>query len=360
MKSIYTLVDGSVFRLHQDVSIPTSMTLVTPGTGSAIEVDSYNKILEQTISINTITEPAVKSNRELYTELTDFLKRERITEIFTLQNFFKIYVDYSLYDGKREIEHSAIIRPINPIDQVLVLGVATNNESVYRRVKTFDPTIEFRTRSMLPHGIMDTKSNGYTMRIHGIAIFQDKNRPEVHKTLYEVPYTIGSPTLNSALEDMIMIWSSEVEGIRFKDAKVTFTPRVIRLRMEIVMANMIEVYSDSEIKSILRHNMEGKYPIHPDPIIPPDIPGDPGHMIPPEDDKRPADGSYRPNRDGYFDYYERCNSTTPDALLVVESNIPDGNYEPETMIRKWMVQKDIPDIQVGEYVIYRESVLTTM
>ena len=69
-----------------------------------------------------------------------------------------------------------------------------------------------------------------------------------------------------------------------------------------------------------------------------------------------ADGDETPDADGHFDWYERCNSTTPDALLVVANDTPDETYDKSKMIKIKYILADIPDIQVGEYVIYREGI----
>ena len=76
----------------------------------------------------------------------------------------------------------------------------------------------------------------------------------------------------------------------------------------------------------------------------------------PDDGHKPADGSIEPDDDGHYDWYERCNSTTPYALLVVSDTIDHTSYVPEIMIKRSLVLADIPDIQIGEYVIYREGI----
>ena len=357
MKAIYTIINNNVYKLRQNANIPSSLSLKRPGTSSSMSIDQYNKTISQNVYINNMVNPGVKSNSEMCNDMIDLLRRKCITEIKDIQNFFKIYIDYSMFEEGREIEHSAIVRPMEPIDKIVPLGVATNNECVYRRVKCFNPTVDFRIRNSLPHGIMMSQKNNYVFKINAIAIFQDFSRTtEVHNSSYEVSYPLGAVNLQSNLNNMALIYSSEDEGIDIQEMSINFTPRKISLSFDIVMADYIVVYDNATIEAVLEENMESKYP----PIItPPDIEGggsdEGGSLIPIPDENVPADGDYTPDEDGYFDYYELCQETTPNALQVVEDDIPDSRYNPNKMIKLSMVLKDIPDVTVGEYVIRRES-----
>ena len=159
---------------------------------------------------------------------------------------------------------------------------------------------------------------------------------------------------------MIMVYCTDNEGITFQDIGIGFQPRAIHIRMDITLDNFIVAYDDLNVIQILKENLALKYPVEdPGDIEVPDDDPNEGILIPGDDDKPVADGDFTPDEEtGYFDYYERCRATTPRALLVVENLIPDANYNELTMIRQRMVVKDIPDIKVGEYVVYRESLLT--
>ena len=357
MKAIYVKIGNNVYKVKQNTAIPTSLTFRTPGVSSSLNVDSYNKAVTQNIYINNLKKPGTKSNAELYRELVDYLKTEEITEIREIQNYFKIYVDYTAYENGREIDRASVVRPIKPLDKSYMLGVATNNECVYRRVKTFNPSIEFRMNDVLPHGIMSTQKNGYKLKINNIAIFQDfSEQPEIHESTYEVSYGIGSSTLQSNLDNMKMIYSTQNEGIDIQEISLSFVPRTIEIAMDVTLADYIVVYNDNDINKILIDNIESKYhPEEDDPPVTPEDPDDPGSIIPDPEDKPSADGDYTPDEEGYFSYYERCNETTPDSLLVVEDLIPDTLYDTNTMIKKSMVLADIEDIEVGEYVVFREA-----
>ena len=359
MKAIYTKVGNDVYRINQGTFIPTNMVLKSPGVSSNLALDTANKNITQNIYINNLQSPGVKSNAELVYELKDFLREKQITEIKTIQNFFKVYIDYTVHEDGREIEHSAVVRPIKPIDKIVCLGVATNDECVYRRVKTFNSTVEFRLKNSLPYGIMSSPKKSYVLKIHSISIFQDFSKePEIHNSVYENPYRVGSSTMQHSVDNMKMIYSTENEGIDIQEISSIYIPRTLSINLEMVLADYVVVYNDQTITDILIENIENKYPKPDDPgtIVPPDSEDTPPILIPGEDNNEEADGNYEPDENGYFSYYEKCKSTTPNALLVVEDLISDGYYDPSTMIKKAKVIKDLPDIEVGEYVILRESI----
>ena len=340
MKAIYTVINNNVYRVNQNTSIPATLTFRSSGASTVLNVDPKSKAVDQHIVINTLKKPGTKSNSELYEEMINHLKEASITEVNMIQNFFKIYVDYTMFEDGREIEHSAVVKPIRPLDKVALLGVATNNECVYRRVKTFDPKLNFRVRSSLPFGIMQDRKSRYQFKINNIAIFQDFNsRKEIHESTYEVPYSMAA---------------TQNEGIDIQAIDLDFVPRAIEVSLEIILGNYIVAYDHDSIDDILKENIKNKYQEDTETDIPDDGEDD-GILIPGEESNPEGDGEYEPNEDGFFDYYELCKETTPGALLVVEDLIPDNIYDSTTMIKKALVIKDIPEIEIGQYVVYRES-----
>lgn len=360
MKAIYTVINNNVYRVNQKTSLPTSMTFKPSGASTVLNVDPRAKVIDQHITINTVKKPGTLSNSEMYDEMINHLMSKEITEVKMIENFFKIYIDYTMFEDGREIEHSTVIKPIKPIDKVALLGIATNNECVYRRVKTFDPKINFRVRNTLPFGIMQDKRSRYTFKINNIAIFQDFNsRNEIHESTYEVPYGMASSTIQANLNEMVLIYATHNEGIDIQEINLDFVPRVVEVSMDIILGNYIVAYDHDAIDDILKENIKNKYPVDSDTDV--DEPEeDEGTLIPDDESNKEADGNYEPNEDGFFDYYEVCNKTTPGALLVVEDLMPDNIYDSTKMIRKSLLLKDLPDIEIGQYVIYRESFVGTL
>lgn len=354
MKAIYEHVGDKYYFVRQQTEIPRLVEDSNSGLSSNVTIDSANKIVTQSIKINTLKRQGVESNAELYREMIDFIKENDITEIKELQNFFKIYIDYSVFENGHEVEHSALVKPINSVDKIVPLGVATNNENVFRRVKTFDHTVEFKIRTKSPYGVMAGPRTNYIFQINNIVLFQDTTSfDDVHQSMYEVPYKVGSPTIQSSIEDMLPIYSTLDEETVFTPVTLNYVPRQVRIKMNIVMANICTVYDKTAVDDVIISNIEEKY--EPEDPIAPEDPEDPGILYPDEDKRPDADGDYEPDENGYFNYYERCGETTPNSILVVEDLIPDNVYDITSMIKKSKVILDIPDIEVGDYVVFRES-----
>ena len=362
MKSIYTKIDGTYYQIEQNTNVPKEMTRPDPGVQSNVLFDAGMRSITQKISINTLDTRNISSNKELCRKMFDDLKSNKITEIEALPNRFKIFVDYAIIENDMVIDHSCVIRPVLPKDKIFPLGVAANNEAVYRRVKELSQDIEFRTRVEVPHGIMRRATNraSQEIRINNIILYIDRNPVDIHESTYENPYGVNSVIMQGNIKDLIPIFSTDEMGYEFTPTKISFLPRTIKLDIDITFTDLIVVYNDSSVKDILIENFNEKYnPSEPE--EPGDTPDtgdedDPDRpIIPNPDNNKPADGDYTPDEDGLFDYYVVCTETTPDALQVVEDSIPDLLYDPETMIKKSMVIKDIPDIEVGMYVLYCEA-----
>ena len=195
----------------------------------------------------------------------------------------------------------------------------------------------------------------YHFKINDISIYQDTTSIPgcCHNSIYCTPYSIDSAaTVFDALSGYICIYSTNAAGIQISDIDINFVPKTIDLKINFTLANCIVAYNDADIVTLVQEIINEKY--HHQPPTPHTGPDGEDETLFPGEDHRPADGDYKPNKDGWYDYYERCLSTNPGALLVVEDLIPATSYKVDTMIRKCLVKKDIPDITVGEYVHYVE------
>jgi hypothetical protein len=189
---------------------------------------------------------------------------------------------------------------------------------------------------------------------------------------------IPSASIDTTVSDMLMVYSSENDDVDISPIQLAYIPRKMCFKIQIQLADYYEVYSKATVDAVLLENIKNKYD-HTNPTVPdkpdkpdnPDTPDkpdnpkpsegddsgktDPDAPVTPSDNPKPADGDFDPDDNGWFDFYERCTSKSPGRLLVVEDAIPAASYSSKTMIRKSNVIKDIPDIKVGEYVLYRES-----
>lgn len=375
MKSIYTMINNTLYRIRQDASVPYQLSTLPAGCTAALSMDTSAKEVTEIIKINTLKRSSIKSNGQLVQEMLDKLKEDKITEIDTIQNNFKIYIDYSVYCEGRLIDHSAVIRSAIPHDKGIFLGVSRENELLYRRVKYFEHDIEFAVKNPLPFGITHTRRQNYEIKVNAVCLFEDIHGNDNYHPSHEcVPLQIPSASIDTTVSDMLMVYSSENDDVDISPIQLAYIPRKMCFKIQIQLADYYEVYSKATVDAILLENIKNKYD-HIDPTVPdkpdnpdkpdvpdkpdnpdkPDEPDKPDTPITPSDNPKPADGDFDPDDNGWFDFYERCTSTSPGRLLVVEDAIPAASYSSKTMIRKSNVIKDIPDIKVGEYVLYRES-----
>ena len=256
MKAIYTKIGDKFYKVNQETRIPSVLNKLVPGTSTSVKVDGNNKYIGQIININTLEGPDTKSNSELYKELTDWITDKKIKSIDTLQNYYKVYIDYSVYQDNAEIEHSQIVRPLDVEDTAVILGVNKDNETVYRRVKSFNPKIDFRLRNPLPHGITQSSKCRYRLKINNVGIFQEKNETVNvrHNSVYDVPFYIPSSVMNTTLDESVLVYSSYNLGVDIQDIDLDYIPRVIEISMFITLTNFVAVYDDLKIEELVNQN----------------------------------------------------------------------------------------------------------
>ena len=256
MKSIYTKIGDKFYKINQETQIPSVLNKFVPGTSTSVKVDGNNKYIGQIININTLEGPDTKSNSELYKELTTWVTDKKIKSIDTLQNYYKVYIDYSVYQDNAEIEHSQIVRPLDVEDTAVILGVNKDNETVYRRVKSFNPKIDFRLRNPLPHGITQSSKCRYRLKINNVGIFQEKNETAnvKHNSVYDVPFYIPSSVMNTTLDESILVYSSYNLGVDIQDIDLDYIPRVIEISLFITLTNFVAVYDDLKIEELVNQN----------------------------------------------------------------------------------------------------------
>lgn len=361
-KATYALVNNKIYRVLQTVT-PCKLSTLPAGCTAALSIDSVNKEVTEIVKINTLNKHSVKSNAQLYKDLVTKLTDEKITEITDVQNYFKIYIDYTVYEDGHEEDHSAVIQYAEPNDNVVLLGLTRESELVYRHVKQFSYDIEFAVQNDLPYGIMRTHDHNYTIKINSIVLFEDLHAgSDYHKSQYNHCYKVPSASIETAVEDMVVIYNSE-KNIDIAPIELSYIPRKVCIKLELLIANYVDAYSKADIDSILLNNIKNKYDdSKKDDDDKKDDDGKKDDDTPetPADDTHPkADDKYTPDDNGWFDFYEKCTKTTPHALRVVEDIIPDDLFNKETMVKKSTVIEDIQDVAVGDYVVYRESFVFT-
>lgn len=361
MKAIYTIVNGCIHKINQDTSVPTNIVKMpyTPYTHTSSKLDEGSRTVGANIWINTLDSiENVKSNGELYEEMIMYMKEQMVNHYDQLSNSFTMYLDYSVCDSMgKELDHSVMIRNVSPIDAIYPLGVNSDNECVYRRVKVFKPHIEFALKTNLPFGIMSTGRSYYRIHINEIMIFQNYGTDDAncccgsHNSLESNSYTYGSHTIASSLNNKAQVYSSDKEGLVIAPIEVNFMPRRAVIDFEIILSNYVVAFDSLTIDKVIEENINAGAGENPDhkPDNPGTKPDNPGTKPDP-----------KPDEPEWYFYYERCNQTTPDALMVVSDTYPEDSFDSKLMVHISDVIKDIPDIVEGEYVLYVSGLITTI
>ena len=189
-----------------------------------------------------------------------------------ITDHYLVYVDYAIYNEEgQEINHSCSTKRIEATDALLPLGVAFNNECVYRRVKAFNPKVVFSVTNHIPFGVLESSyGKKYTMKINDVCILETVDQYEsecfnVHNSIEGNSYDYQSHTIGTLLRDHIPVYSSAAAKVDIGEFTVSFYPRKITLDLHCLLANLVVAYDEQNIKDILIENMNQKYP---DPPIP--------------------------------------------------------------------------------------------
>lgn len=358
MKAIYLTLGEKVYRLNQDTRVPSILEYIPTESKSSINTDEALKTVVETISLSTMETSGIKSNGQLFKDFKDYLRNKKITQIYNIYDRYKIAIDYSLNNGICDLSRNIVIKDMSFEDAAILLGVGTNSECVYRRVKDIRSKLEFGITVPVPLGITSPGTKQYRLQIHDISFYVDTQpyTGNLHNSIYQTPYgcAANKTTIHEDLKDYALIYSTAVEGLRVQDLVIPFMPRKVSLDILLTYDNLIVAYDDMEVNKIVEDNIKNKYhhhdPENPDPVDPEGI------VIPDTDNLPDADGCTKPDRHGWYDYWERCNATSPHARLVVEDLTPDSVYDQKAMVKRKKILKDIPDIEIGEYVHYVEAI----
>lgn len=293
-KAIYSIVNENLYKLNQDTKEPTARICKMEPTGAYGIVDSALKTVREKIRINTLESAEIKSNKELVEIMQDKLRDRKVTSVPTVSgDGFQIYLDYTILQGDKELAHNISISPIATKDVAILLGVNVENELVYRRGKVLESETEISFATIgnatdLPIGIMKSceccSDNEYHFIINELNIYMDMSeidvdiddscqymcqgcpssksrvcgRINVHNSIYNTPYNkccFGKANvISSSLSDSAIIFSSLDSGIIFQEIIMGFIPRKFIVDLQMVLANLIVVYDETEITNILTDN----------------------------------------------------------------------------------------------------------
>lgn len=315
-----------------DVANSASVTATKNVATTVIEVDVASSSTRNPIS-----------NQSLFDELISCLKKQKISEMVKMTNNYKVFLTLTIYDANKKVLEDGIrIHPLEASDVYIVGSIDKDNDINCIKGKKFSIhlPIMFPKTSI---GVVRTDSRAPKyVRIKGIevmAVKDDENSTEVIKSLNQTildrSLPQNSPSLSAVEENMVRLWSSYQDGVSFNVVSLTNSPLSLDLRINILLAGYTEVYDDSIITTILEKNEKETA-----------TPGSPDNPITP-----------KPGDNDFFSQYERHESTYPGAGIVVADEDYSETIKVKNCFRYSDVVEDIPDIQVGEYVAYVESLV---
>lgn len=279
----------------------------------------------------------------------DNITTQKAESLVKMTNFFKLFVDFAIYDEKKNIiEEGVKIHPIDDIkDAIRIFSVDDNNQCNYIREKYVKTQIDLYgpgepcPSNLRQIGSILTKPSIKYIRIRRIMIGVNMVPESGPKGIYHLNKTIIdktihpiSPTTDDIKNQFIMIYDSA--GSSFNPINVGDNARTVSLSIKVSIAGFFEVTKTTEklINDIIYRNVHGEDPDEPDNPVNPPEPGTSGE---------------------YFSQFERCDRDNPKAGLVISDiDYEEGNYEGLCYPYSKVIQ-DISDIEIGEYVEYVES-----
>lgn len=288
------------------------------------------------------------SNRIRYEDYLSFLKDKLVTNLTLMNNTYKVFVDIVIYDeSKKVIEEGIKIHEITASDLVKLYDVDSSSELKYVFNKKFHCVIpcNVANSNVKTFGINARQKVPKYVRIRNISIRGEYKDPDntngimkLNQTLIDTTISRISPTISDVKDKMIEVYNSAGTNLAVIDIGTGY-PRSINIEINVTVDGFMVPFDEIEINKILVENEETLNP-DPSPDPGPDSGPDPGG----DDDE----GSL------FFAQYERCSKTDAQARVVVA----DADYKDDgTCYKLSEVQKDIPDIKVGEYVKYVESLV---
>lgn len=351
MKAFYKKIDSRYYKINQsNVRTPANISRMGT-THTSVSCNCSADTVGIHVWVETMDKQHPPTNRKLVGEMKEFLKENLVTQIDTLEDNYKVYLDYTILDTNgNQVEHSVSLMDVMPIDAIRPLGINCYDELIYRQVKILKPQFNLVLTRNIPFGIMQTKTGSCEFQINDIIILQEFAQNDNTPSMYCGCYKYGSSTIQSTLENMMTIYSTKNEGIVIEGIGFSQVPRRINIDLEFSLSDEIIVYDDGQIDAIIEENTnhmdpdtddtdyDGVCGCNPCPVHKPDPKPEP----PIEDDTEP-------------EIYELCSKLTANHLVVVSDYIMDKFFDSESMVRKKDVLPSIPTIEVGDCVVIADK-----
>lgn len=324
--------------------------------GEEPTVSAVRDLNTTTITVNLLDNKTGMTNQEYYEEFLNTLIEKKVTDLTYVKNNFKIFVDTVIYDAKRQVIDEGIkIHNIDAKNVARLLAVDRNSDCQYIPQKKFSLHIPY-TFPVYRTGITSERKSPRYIRIRNISIFAEINQSnsngikKLNQTLLDQTISPVSPTIQAAKEDMVEIYNSCNVNLGVID--LITSPRTIDLNIEIALEGFVYAYDEVDIQKILTDNKNQGGTVNPDPDPGPD---DPDQPVDPDNPDCPCGC----DENNYFAQFERCSKDDVHAGIVVNDTEYNSGTHQGLCYAYSQVVKDIPDIKVGEYVKYVESIVIT-
>lgn len=338
-----------------------SATELSLGDDGSLVISGVTNGSTTTIKVNLYDADVVANanNADLYENLKEAVKENRVTEMTKMGDTFKVFIDCVIYDAKKKIiEEGVKIHEIKATDAVRLLNVDSNNHCDYVHEKIFNMKLPFHFPVMRT-GIVQQRQVPKYVRIRNIAIMAELPSCEntngikkLNQTLLDHTISPLSPTIETARENRVEIFNSYAFDLGVIGLEKNVS--TIELDIHVALGGFVNVYDGGieldtifeEVKQIIEeeNNQPEDNPQNPD------KPGDEDNK-PDNPDDSFDDGGF------YFESFERCPANYAKAGLVVsDEDYANDVYSDRLVYAYSDVVKDIADIQIGEYVKYVESI----
>lgn len=364
MSSVFGIFGVNLYEIEGNAPI-TEFINTLPDQSCNVTYDSTCN--SRKINIRLVgVEGNTKSNKDYYKEVQDYIKEMEIESMKSINDRYKIMVDFVFMDRNGNvIDEGVRMYRLNSCDVGIINKLDNNDELTYRRAKVFRMRLPFRYDATPSFGIRkESPSAAYYFKINSIKVMADVYLPSntadtfmmnLHSPLIDKTLSRKSQTIKTLSENMEEIYDSSKNSVSFNRLEFNRFPREILIDLELVMNNFFEVNSDETIKAILAENKNNDIP-----PVNPDNPGgnDDHHHHHDHNHHHHHHHGCEPDCGEYNAKWKRYDESDPMKYLVVPADILDEELDETCMVKvnDPKLQKDIPDIEVGEYVYYKEYI----
>ena len=356
MRGYYGLFNDTLYEIP---NFNMGITDVKGVQSTQLEVKSWNTNSKEIEIHASNFDPSAPSNAELYKEMVEKIKTEKITEIEPLSNVYRMHLEFKLVNATTNdtVEEGSMVKDVNPRAVYFPLGLTDENEHVGRIAKTMQANFTRTYRSNTPIGVMrdhTLEKNEYVLIIKSIKVVQleasafsispDKKPSNGRIGRRDNEVVIGShprrrpvgefgrrpdcfrghPSMNYSTDFYnqekyeVIIYDSVKEGISFNPIRFDEEPRIITINVDVDLNNYLVTADKSDIEIYLEENKKPEVD-DPTPLEPSEPSGDEVVVNPPEE----KPGTEEPEKSETTDQKSSEGTETTDPVTEPEENLTE-------------------------------------